>query len=120
MLPGNRDARRAYRARNSVRLSPNVLRLWRPYTQLRALAREASDNLKNVRVPVSSVFSRRDETVAFISAQILSDGLTSAPSKQTVTLERAMHAWAAGDERERIHAAFRDFLSEHITQRGRR
>ena len=95
----------AYLGALSVKQSPSLLwRIVRPALELKKLILAAQDNLSDIRVPVTAVYSRADEIVCMGSLDILKSGLDNTELQQII-LSDSLHAYYPERERALIESA---------------
>lgn len=100
----------AFLANAGIRFSPGVLiRIIKPFAQLRKIMRGTRVILPDVRVPVTAVYSTSDELSSIKSLDILRSGLSGAPFDQLL-LSESLHAFFPAGERAEIDRALIEFL----------
>ena len=100
----------AYLSACSVPPSPSLVwRTSKPSAELKKLIKAARDNLQNLRVPVTAVYSASDELVSIASLDIFKSGLVGVEYEQ-VLLSDSLHAWYPEHERNIIENAFLKFI----------
>lgn len=90
--------KKAYKDGRSVPVSLSLL--WRntkPARELMILISVTKANLRNLRTPVTAVFSKSDEIVSIKSMEMLKTGASSAAVK-CVILSKSLHAYYPDDE----------------------
>jgi carboxylesterase len=87
--------------------------LWLPrMIDLLIMIRKTRKQLCNVNIPTIIIQSRRDETVNWKSANILSDRI--ATCTQTLILDKSGHSYYHPDEISRIYSAVTSFIKNII------
>ena len=103
VLSGKNDPiKNAYLSNSSVVPSPSLI--WhgrKPAAELKKLMIAARNNLPQVRVPVTAVYSTSDELTSIVSLDILKEGLTGA-FFEPVTLTESLHAYYTEHEQSVI------------------
>jgi len=95
----------------SIQQSPSLIwHIIRPKAELEKLMATAHDNLPNVSVPVTAVYSSSDELTSIESLGILYSGLTGATFEQ-VLLSYSLHSYFTQDESELIKQALWKLMS---------
>jgi len=100
----------AYHNFRSVPLSPDLL--WRnvkPAIELRKLISVTKNELHNIRVPITAVFSESDEIVSMNSLKMLEMGATNT-SVKSVVITDSLHAYHPEHEQVLIGNALRELL----------
>lgn len=102
---------RSYRQVNSVQrmAPPQYLQMLPRVADLQKLMHRVREELPQVRVPVTIVQSRRDETVQWRSAVDLSAGMKNAPCR-VVWLQNSWHSYYISGEKEAVEREFGWFL----------
>lgn len=110
---------RSYREVNSVdRMAlPQYLRMLPRVADLQRLMDRVREELAQVRVPVTIIQSRRDETVRWRSAVDLSTGMRQAPCR-VVWLRNSWHSYYISGEKEVVEREFVYFLERTCQKRG--
>jgi len=107
----NNPVKSAYMNGSSVTLSPGLIwRTIRPTSELKTLMQAARDNLPNVRVPVTAVYSKSDELTSIGSLETLKAELTGAPLKELL-LTDSLHAYYPEHEQSIIEESLAEMLS---------
>ena len=83
----------AYRGSCSIQLSASLLwRIVKPMSEVEKLIQATKDNLPNIRIPMTAVYSTSDELTAIGSLEILKSGLDGVAFEHLV-LSDSMHAY---------------------------
>jgi len=83
----------AYFSNSSVAPSPGLLLHTRkPASEIKTLMHAARNNLSQIHVPVTSVYSASDELTSIVSLDILKAELTGAPI-EPIVLKDSLHAY---------------------------
>lgn len=108
---------RSYRQTNSVQKMalPKYLQMLPRVADLQRIMARVRKELPKVRVPVTIIQSRRDETVRWRSAIDLSAGMKQAPCR-VVWLQSSWHSYYASGEKEVVEREFLWFLDRALTQ----
>jgi len=102
---GGSSMKSAYLAVCSIQPSPSLLwRTARPIAEVKKLMQAARDNLPDVSVPVTAVFSVSDELTSISSLDIIREGLKRAVFKHLL-LTDSLHAYYPEHELSQIESA---------------
>jgi len=100
-----------YLSNSSIALTPNLLLHSRkPGAEMKKLMFAARNNLPEVCVPVTAVYSTSDELTSIESKDILKKELVKAPCETTI-LTQSLHAYYTEKEREIIEKALINLVS---------
>lgn len=111
---GKNPIKTALMARTGIRFSPRVVvRIIKPFRELRRLMRSTRAVLPRVRKPVTAVYSHSDELSAFASLGILKSGLSGAPLRELV-LTDSLHALFPDNEQAQIEQALLELLERAV------
>lgn len=110
---------RSYRQGNSVQRMaiPQYLQMLPRVADLQKLMVWIREELPKVRVPVTIIQSRRDETVKWRSAMDLSSGMSQVPCR-VVWLQSSWHSYYTSGEKEVVEREFRWFLERGLENTG--
>ena len=98
----------AYLESSSIPVRPDIaLHSIKPTLELRRLMRITKDELSDVRVPVTAIYSARDEVVTISSLDVLKKGLIHTTTR-SIVLTESRHAYYPEYEQGIIERALRD------------
>ena len=104
----------AYHKGRSVPLMPSLLwRNIRPAAQLMKLISTTKGTLKNIKVPITAVYSLSDEIVSIKSLEILKSEATQT-SVKSIILRDSLHAYYTEEEQAVIDEALVTFVSRNF------
>ena len=114
LYPKNHEIKSAYQNANSICGGPMFARLQfiKPIFQFYRLMHHTRNELNEVLVPATLIFSKNDETVSLKSINIFKAGLVNSPHTILV-LTHSQHAYYAPEEWGIILREFSAYLKTH-------